>query len=77
MTTPTSPTPTSTTSTSKGWLPVIPSRYAKAIVNFITTGLGSYLLAASDNHVTTNEWVWIVITMLASTGLVATVTNKP
>lgn len=70
MTTPVTPT-------QKSWFPVIPSRYIKALGALVTAGLGAFLTANADGHVTSNEWVWVGLMALATTGVVAVVPNKP
>lgn len=61
----------------RGWMPVIPARYAKAIAAVIGAGIGAYLTARTDGVVTGDEWAWIVGVAIGASGVVAVTPNKP
>ena len=72
----TTPPATPTPPTASKWTPLTLTRYWKAVAAFIVPGLGGFLTANADGHVTLNEWVYIVIFTLASSGIVAAVPQK-
>ncbi len=52
-------------------------RYAKALAGAAAAGAAVYLTARSDGTVTTDEWLGILLAVLAGGGVVAGVPNKP
>jgi len=52
-------------------------KYAKAFVAAIAAAAGSYATAMADSHVTTQEWVTIVIVAAAALGITWGVPNAP
>lgn len=50
--------------------------YAKAVAGGLVAGSAALTAALSDNHVTTAEWVTIVVAAVAGTGLVGLIPNK-
>jgi len=52
-------------------------RYAKALVGAAAAGVAVYLTARSDGTVTTDEWLGILLAVLAGGGVVGAVPNKP
>jgi hypothetical protein len=52
-------------------------RYAKAIVGAAAAGVAVYLTARTDGQVTTDEWLGILLAVLAGGGVVGAVPNKP
>jgi hypothetical protein len=53
-------------------------QYLKAVFGAITTGLGAYAVAVSDNVVTQQEWVTVAIATVSALAIVWAVPNtKP
>lgn len=52
------------------------TKYAKALVGAVVSGLGSLQLALADNVVTTTEWVQVGSATVAALALVWGVQNK-
>src|SRR5439155_1051762 len=51
--------------------------YTKAIGSLVVTGLTAYITAASDGHVTSTDWITIVIAVLAALGVVWAIPSTP
>lgn len=49
--------------------------YAKAIVGGLIGFLGALQVASLSGGINLNEWIWVIITALTSSGLVALVPN--
>jgi hypothetical protein len=51
--------------------------YTKAIASLVVTGLTAYITAASDDVVTTVDWISIAIAVLAAAGIIWAIPNTP
>lgn len=51
--------------------------YLKAVAAAVVTGLGTLQVAYTDNVVTDQEWVGVVIATVVALGAVWAVPNKP
>lgn len=52
-------------------------QYAKAVIAGASAGIAVAIPAAADGHVTGTEWLGILAAVLAGSGLVAAIPNKP
>lgn len=52
-------------------------KYLKAIYGAVGAGLGSFAVAVSDNVVTTQEWVTVIIVTFGALGVIWAVPNVP
>jgi FtsH-binding integral membrane protein len=48
----------------------------KAVIAFLTAGIGSAVLALDDNHITHAEWLTAITAAVVATGFVYQATNK-
>jgi hypothetical protein len=49
----------------------------KAVIAFLSAGIGSLVLALDDDHITQAEWLTGISAAVVATGLVYQATNKP
>lgn len=52
-------------------------RYAKAVAGGVVAGAAAVTAATADGHVSLTEWLVIAGAVIAGSGIVAAVPNKP